>query len=68
MKINSLSVYEFKNAIKEFVTNSTIPDEVKRMVLAEILKEQEQITLETLKREIEERDREESENGNAESA
>lgn len=68
MRINSLSVYEFKNAIKEFVTNSTIPDEVKRMVLAEILREQEQVTLATLKREIEERDKEGSEDGNAESA
>lgn len=65
--MNSLQVYEFKKSIQSFVSKSPIPDEVKRMVLAEILREQEQITLETLKREIEERDREESENGNAES-
>lgn len=66
--MNSITIYEFKNAISSFVKGSDIPDEVKRMVLAEILKEQEDVTLATLKREIEERDREESENGNAESA
>lgn len=65
--MNSIEIFEFQQAIKNFVRQSTIPDEVKRMVLAEILKEQEQITVETMKREIEERDKEESENGNAES-
>ena len=65
--MNSIEIFEFQQAIKNFVRQSTIPDEVKRMVLAEILKEQEQITFATLQREIEERDTEESENGNAES-
>lgn len=65
--MNSLKIIEFKKSINTYVKNSDLPDEVKRMVLAEILKEQEQITLETLKHEIEERDKEESENGNAES-
>lgn len=66
--MNSLRIFEFKKAIKDFVFQSEIPDEVKRMVLAEILKEQEQITFATLQREIEERDKEGSEDGNAESA
>ena len=65
--MNSIEIFEFQQAIKNFVRQSTIPDEVKRMVLAEILKEQEQITVETMKREIEERDKEGSEDGNAES-
>lgn len=65
--MKSIEIFEFKKAIKDFVFQSEIPDEVKRMVLAEILQEQEQITLETLKREIEERDKEGSEDGNAES-
>lgn len=66
--MKSITIYEFKNAISSFVKSSDIPDEVKRMVLAEILKEQEDVTLATLKREIEERDKEGSEDGNAESA
>lgn len=65
--MDSLQIYEFKKAIKDFVFQSDVPDEVKRMVLSEILQEQEQVTFATLKREIEERDREEAENGNAES-
>lgn len=65
--MKSLQIYEFKKAIKDFVFQSEIPDEVKRMVLAEILQEQEQVTFATLQREIEERDKEGSENGNAES-
>lgn len=66
--MNSLEIYEFKDSIKNYISKSTIPDEVKRMVLAEILREQEDVTLETLRKEIEERDKEASENGNAESA
>lgn len=65
--MKSIEIFEFKKAIKDFVFQSEIPDEVKRMVLAEILQEQEQITFATLQREIEERDKEGSEDGNAES-
>lgn len=65
--MKSIEIFEFKQAIKNFVSQSDIPDEVKRMVLSEILKEQEEITFETLKREISERDKEGSKDGNAES-
>lgn len=65
--MKSIEIFEFKKAIKDFIFQSEIPDEVKRMVLAEILQEQEQITFATLQREIEERDKEGSEDGNAES-
>lgn len=59
--MNNISIYEFKQAILNFITNSDILDEVKRLVLKEILEEQSQITLNRLKKEIEERDSAEQE-------
>ena len=53
----NLKIREFKNAIENFVVESELPDEVKRMVLSEILREQEERTIISLKNEIEERDR-----------
>ena len=53
----NLKIREFKNAISNFVTQSELPDEVKRMVLSEILREQEERTIATIRSEIEERDR-----------
>lgn len=61
--MTSLKVREFKQSITNFVDRNELPDEVKRMVLSEILKEQEEKTVLTLRREIEERDSEESGEG-----
>jgi hypothetical protein len=54
--MTSLEVREFKQAIVDYVQKSPLPDEVKRMVLVEVAREQEERTLLTLKKEIEERD------------
>ena len=56
----SVEIIEFRNAIKKFVANSPLPDEVKKMVLEQCLTEQSERTLATIRREIEERDKEES--------
>lgn len=71
MITNSLEIREFKQAISNFIVENKLPDEVKRMVLSEILNEQENRTLNTLKAEISERNRKEkkeydggTENGN----
>ena len=63
----NISILEFRNAIKNFVDTSELPDEVKRMVLEKILAEQEEKTLNVMKLELEERNKEASRNGNAES-
>lgn len=57
--MNSLGIREFKQAITNYMQGNPLPDEVKRMVLAEIMREQEERTLLTIKREIEQRDIEE---------
>lgn len=54
----SIEVIEFRNAIKNYVTESPLPEEVKRMVLSQLLDEQAQRTLETVKKEIADRDKE----------
>ena len=59
--MTSLEIREFKQAIESFVAKSELPEEVKRMVLAEILKEQESVTVLTLRKEIETRDNAEKE-------
>lgn len=61
--MNSLKIREFRQSIESFVAKSELPDEVKRMVLAEILKAQEEATVLTLRKEIEERDIAEQEDG-----
>lgn len=61
--MNSLIIREFRQSIESFVAKSELPDEVKRMVLAEILKAQEEATVLTLRKEIEERDIAEQEDG-----
>lgn len=63
--MTSLKIREFKQTILNFADKTELPDEVKRMVFAEILKEQEEKTVLTLKQEIMERDiseKEEQEN------
>lgn len=66
--MTSLLILEFKQTIQKYVQETTLPDEVKRMILADILREQETVTYETLKQEIAERDKnEQEENKNEES-
>ncbi|MCH5271885.1 MAG: hypothetical protein J1E83_14280 [Lachnospiraceae bacterium] len=66
--MTSLLILEFKQTIQKYVQETTLPDEVKRMILADILREQETVTYETLKQEITERDKnEQEENKNEES-
>lgn len=68
METTSIAILEFKQSIQKYVQQTTLPDEVKRMVLADILREQEVITYEVLKQEIAARDNKEEEvNNNAES-
>lgn len=57
---NSLQIRVFDDAIKKFVSESPLPDEVKRMVLEKRLAEQTEKTFETLQKEILERDRKET--------
>ena len=54
--MTNLEILEFKQAIQTYVKQAGLPDEIKRMILADVLSEQEAITLETLKREIKERE------------
>lgn len=53
---SSLQIREFDNAIKNYVSESPLPDEVKLMVLEKRLAEQQERTLDTLRREIAERE------------
>lgn len=57
--MNSLSIREFKQSIQNFVNESELPDEVKRMVINEILADQTQKALESIRAELKDRDREE---------
>lgn len=54
--MTSLEIREFKQTISNYVQGKHLPDEVKKMVLAEVLREQEERTLLTLRQEIEARD------------
>lgn len=65
--MTSLEIREFKQAISNFVAGSELPAEVKRLVLKEVLTEQENTTLRVMRDEIEARDLAESaQNENAE--
>lgn len=65
--MKNIEILEFKQAIQNFVRKSTLPEELKRMILEGILEEQAKISMEAMKREIEERDKEEAEHADAES-
>lgn len=66
--MSNLEIAEFKQAIKSFVEKSELPVEVKRMALAEILREVEQESQRALMEEIAARDAAEQEvNQDAES-
>lgn len=54
--MNSLEVKEFEQAIISFVNENKIPDEVKRIILENILYQQEKMALESIKKEIKERE------------
>lgn len=53
----SVEIIEFRNAIKNYVEDSPLPDEVKRMVLDQCLAEQSERTLATVRSEIAEREK-----------
>lgn len=59
--MTNLRILEFKKSIQKFVQETDLPEEVKRMVLADILRGQEVIASEALRQEIIERDKQEQE-------
>lgn len=59
--MNNLKIREFSQAIENFVNGSDLPEEVKRMVLHEILLKQEKQTTDALLAEIADRDAAEKE-------
>lgn len=59
--MSNLEIKEFSQAITKFVDESSLPEEVKRLALQEVLTRQEQRTRDALLAEIEARDAEEQE-------
>lgn len=59
--MSNLEIKEFSQAINNFVDASTLPEEVKRLALQEVLVRQEQKAREALLAEIEARDAAEQE-------
>lgn len=59
--MSNLEIREFSQAITKFVDESSLPEEVKRLALQEVLIRQEQRTRDALLAEIEARDAEEQE-------
>lgn len=59
--MNSIDVREFSQAIRNFIKSSQLPAEVKRLALAEILRETEEDARRVLIAQVEERDRKEGE-------
>lgn len=59
--MSNLEIREFSQAITKFVDESSLPEEVKRLALQEVLTRQEQRTRDALLAEIEARDAEEQE-------
>ena len=57
--MNSIEVREFSQAIRNFIKGSQLPAEVKRLALAEILRETEEVARRELIAQVEERDRKE---------
>lgn len=64
--MSSIDVREFSQAIRNFIKGSQLPAEVKRLALAEILRETEEDARRELIAQVEERDRKEG-GANAES-
>lgn len=59
--MSSIDVREFSQAIRNFIKGSKLPAEVKRLALAEILRETEEGARRELIAQVEERDRKEGE-------
>lgn len=59
--MSNLEIKEFSQAITKFVDESSLPEEVKRLALQEVLTRQEQKAREALMAEIEARDAAEQE-------
>ena len=59
--MSNLEIREFKQSIVNFINSSPVMDEVKRLVLSEILHEQDEKTTAVLTNEIRERDKKEAE-------
>ena len=59
--MSNLEIREFSQAITKFVDESSLPEEVKRLALQEVLTRQEQRPRDALLAEIEARDAEEQE-------
>ena len=59
--MSNLEIREFSQAITKFVDESSLPEEVKRLALQEVLTRQELRTRDALLAEIEARDAEEQE-------
>ena len=57
--MSSIEIGEFSQSIKNFVAASPLPAEVKRLALAEILREQERAAAEQIRLEAIEREEEE---------
>ena len=57
--MSSIEIREFSQSIKNFVAASPLPAEVKRLALAEILREQERAAAEQIRLEAIEREEEE---------
>lgn len=57
--MNSIEVREFSQAIRNFIKGSQLPAEVKRLALAEILRETEEDARRELIAQVEERGRKE---------
>ena len=56
----NVEIVAFSNALKNFVNKSQLPDEVKRLVLVEVLAEQEKRALAAVTKELDARDRREA--------
>lgn len=61
--MDNIAIREFSNAIREFTRKSALPAEVKRLALAELLRETEREAQASLMAEIAERDRKEGQDG-----
>lgn len=65
--MSNLEIAEFRQAIRSFAAKSELPAEVKRMALAEILRDVEEESRQALRAEIAARDAKEEEQQDAES-
>lgn len=55
----NLSIYSFRNSLREYINNYDLPSEVKRLVVGELYKEIEKSAIEETVKEAEEREKNE---------